>query len=44
MSDLEQIAKNLANANKKQHIQIVNTKLGIFTPEIITPLQLFTEK
>ncbi len=32
---------HLANANKKQHIQIVNNKLGLFTPNIITPLELF---
>ena len=35
---------HLANANKKKHIQIINTQLGLFTPEIITPLQLFREK
>jgi hypothetical protein len=35
--------KHLANANKKQHIRIVNTKLNLFIPEIITPLELFTE-
>ncbi len=35
---------HLANANKKKHINIINTKLGIFTPELITPLELFTEK
>lgn len=35
---------HLANANKKQHIRIINTKLNLITPEIITPLELFTEK
>jgi predicted nucleic acid-binding protein len=35
---------HLANANKKQHIKIINTRLGLFTPEIITPLELFTER
>ncbi len=34
---------HLANANKKQHILIINAKIGIPTPEIITPLELFTE-
>jgi predicted nucleic acid-binding protein len=34
---------HLANANKKQHIRVINTRLGLFTPEIITPLELFTE-
>lgn len=35
---------HLANANKKQHIRLVNTKLNLSIPEIITPLELFTEK
>ena len=35
---------HLANANKKQHIKIINGKLGLSTPEIITPLELFTEE
>lgn len=35
---------HLANANKKQHIRIVNTRLNIDIPEIITPLELFTEE
>lgn len=35
---------HLANANKKQHILIINTRLNLSTPEIITPLQLITEK
>ena len=35
---------HLANANKKQHIRIINTRLNLFTPEIITPLELFTER
>jgi predicted nucleic acid-binding protein len=34
---------HLANANKKQHIRIINTRMGLPTPEIITPLELFTE-
>jgi len=36
--------KHLANANKKRHIRQVNTKLGLFIPEIITPLELFEEE
>ena len=35
---------HLANANKKQHIRIINTKLGLPVPEIITPLELFQEE
>lgn len=35
---------HLANANKEEHIQIVNGKLGIHTPIICTPLQLFMER
>ena len=34
---------HLANANKKQHIRIMNTRLNLNVPEIITPLELFTE-
>lgn len=34
---------HLANANKKQHIRILNNRLNLFVPEIITPLELFTE-
>jgi predicted nucleic acid-binding protein len=35
---------HLANANKKQHIKIINARLDLFTPEITTPLELFTER
>lgn len=35
---------HLANANKKEHIRIINSRLGLFTPEIITPLELFKER
>jgi len=35
---------HLANANKRNHIRFLNTKLGLFIPEIITPLELFEEK
>ena len=34
---------HLANANKKQHIRVINTRLGLFIPEITTPLELFSE-
>ena len=34
---------HLANANKRQHIRIVNTRLNLATPEITTPLELFSE-
>ena len=33
--------KHLANAGKKQHIRHINTLLGLYVPEIITPLELF---
>lgn len=35
---------HLANANKKRHIRVINGRLGLSTPEIITPLELFTEE
>ena len=35
---------HLANANKKNHVRIINTKLNLFIPEIITPMELFTEE
>ena len=31
---------HLANANKQEHIRIINTRLGLFTPVVTTPLQL----
>jgi predicted nucleic acid-binding protein len=34
---------HLANVNKKEHIGVINRKLKLFVPEIITPLQLFKE-
>jgi len=33
-----------ANANKKKHVKIINGRLELFTPEIITPLELFSER
>ena len=35
---------HLANANKKKHIKIINGKLDLFNPEIIIPLEFFTER
>ncbi len=34
---------HLANANKKQHIRRINTRLNLAIPEIVTPLELFSE-
>ena len=34
---------HLANANKQQHIQIINKRLKLSSPAILTPLQLVTE-
>lgn len=34
---------HLANANKAEHISVVNRRLGLHTPMIITPLELFEE-
>lgn len=35
---------HLANANKKEHIRVINNRLGLFTPEITTPLALIKEQ
>ena len=35
--------KNIANANKFQHIKRINTLLGLFVPTLITPLELMGE-
>jgi predicted nucleic acid-binding protein len=32
---------HLANANKKRHLQVIHSRLGLYLPEIVTPLQLF---
>jgi len=32
--------KHLANANKFQHIKRINTRLGLFVPTLVTPLEL----
>jgi hypothetical protein len=34
---------HLANANKKEHIRIINGRLGLYVPEITTPLELIKE-
>ncbi len=34
---------HIANANKFEHIRIVNTRLGLFVPALVTPIELFTE-
>lgn len=35
---------HLANANKRQHIRMINARLNLTTPDIVTPLELFTEE
>lgn len=35
---------HLANANKRKHIRVINGRLGLSTPEIVTPLELFREE
>jgi hypothetical protein len=35
---------HLANANKRQYIRVINARLNLPTPEIVTPLELFSEK
>jgi predicted nucleic acid-binding protein len=32
--------RHLANARKREHIRLINTRLRLTTPEIITPLEL----
>ena len=36
--------KHLANANKYEHIQAIHLRLGLMTPMLITPEQLFREE
>jgi len=36
--------KNIANANKFNHIKRINTLLGLFVPTLLTPLELIGEK
>lgn len=35
---------HLANLNKREHIRSINNRLGLLTPEIITPELLFKEE
>ena len=35
---------HLANAKKRKHIMVINSRLGLSTPEIVTPLNLVEEK
>ena len=32
-----------ANANKCEHVRIINTRLGLFVPTLITPMESCTE-
>ena len=32
--------RHIANANKFGHIRRINTKLGLFVPALVTPLEL----
>ncbi len=34
---------HLANANKRKHIRVINGRLGLSSPEIVTPMELFKE-
>ncbi len=36
--------KHLANIKKKRHIEVINNKLGLFVPELITPNMLRLEE
>ncbi|MCX7048621.1 MAG: PIN domain-containing protein [Candidatus Sumerlaeota bacterium] len=36
--------EHLANANKAKHIEVINHRLGLATPTIVTPMQLFLER
>jgi hypothetical protein len=35
---------HLANANKRIHLQVINDRLGLPLPQIVTPLELFRER
>ena len=35
--------RHIANANKFEHIRIVNTRLGLFVPALVTPMELCSE-
>ena len=34
---------HIANANKFEHIRIINGRLGLFVPALVTPMELFEE-
>ena len=34
---------HIANANKFEHIRIINTRLGLFVPTLVTPMELCEE-
>ena len=34
---------HIANANKFEHIRIINTRLGLFVPTLVTPMELSEE-
>ncbi|MBI3986105.1 MAG: type II toxin-antitoxin system VapC family toxin [Lentisphaerae bacterium] len=34
---------HIANANKFEHMRIINTRLGLFVPALVTPMELCTE-
>jgi hypothetical protein len=36
--------QHLANANKFQHIRLLNGMLGLFVPSLVTPLELLAEE
>jgi predicted nucleic acid-binding protein len=36
--------KHIANANKFEHIRIINTRLGLFVPTLVTPMELCEEE
>lgn len=35
--------RHIANANKFEHIRILNTRLGLFVPTLVTPMELCVE-
>ena len=36
--------KHLANTNKIRHIRVINMRLGLLTPELLTPMMLIAEE
>ena len=36
--------RHIANANKFEHIRIINTRLGLFVPALVTPIELRVEE